>query len=365
MKRLAIALFFCLLLTGCWDQVQLKKLLFVDVVGLDYVKDTKRLQTSYVISSLREASQGGGKASGLFLQSTGENLYDAVNQSNKEFPGVLNTLETRLYLISTQFAKDQPLDYLNTTSQFTSNPLYAYLAVYDGDLTKLLAKKKIKGLTVSDFLVGILDEEKKRGKIPTNKLLRLILGGAEFMNDFALNRFEPYKDGARLAGTALFRDGKYTGINLNDEETQMAFLLDGVNGKYQLLTGSGGENAHTVLVQNSKRKFHLHTNPNGLQEIDVALKMDLKLIENGTGKSNISNQELKKLEKTMEAELTSKSSEVIGILKRANCDYLQLGHEVAAFHPNLYRKMNWREEYPKLKIKPIVNVRILNTGIVE
>ena len=127
MKRVIAALIICLLLTGCWDRVHLKNMLFVDVIGIDYEDDSKQLKVSYVISSLRNATQGGGDPSSLYMGSTGNSLYDAVAKTNKELPGSLSALETRLYIISTRFAKDHPLQYLNTTSQFLSNPFYGYL----------------------------------------------------------------------------------------------------------------------------------------------------------------------------------------------------------------------------------------------
>lgn len=150
---------------------------FVDVIGIDYEGDSKQLQVSYVISSLQNASQGGGNPNNLYVTSKGDNLYDAVANSNKEMPGILSVLETRLFLISTRFAKEQPLNHLNVIGQFIANPLYGYLAVYDGDLLKLLATKKMRDQTLSEYLVSLLDEEKKRGNIPSNKLIHYILGG--------------------------------------------------------------------------------------------------------------------------------------------------------------------------------------------
>lgn len=366
MKRVIAALFFCLLLTGCWDQVELKKLLFVDVIGIDYEGDSKQLQVSYVISSLQNASQGGGNPNNLYVTSKGDNLYDAVANSNKEMPGILSVLETRLFLISTRFAKEQPLNHLNVIGQFIANPLYGYLAVYDGDLLKLLATKKMRDQTLSEYLVSLLDEEKKRGNIPSNKLIHYILGGESFINDFALNRFEPYENGARLAGTSLFRDGKYTGVNLNNEDTLLAYLMEGAEGNNQLIIGNSGENEYTVLVQNTNRDFHISSNDGKLREIEISLKLDLKLIEEGHGvyKKHTVNM-LTELEKGITDDITARASNVIATLQKANCDYLQLGHEVAAYHPKLFKGMNWREEYPKISIKPNVKIKILNTGVLE
>jgi spore germination protein KC len=366
MKRLIASLIICLLLSGCWDEVQLKKMLFVDVIGIDYEGDSKKLKISFLISSLQNANQGGGNPNNLYIGSTGENLYDAVSNINKEIPGVLSVLETRLFLISTEFAKDKPLDYLNISGQFIANPLYGYLAVFDGDISKLLAMKKIHDQTVSEFLVGLLDEERKRGTIPSNKLIKYILGGSGFVNDFALNRFELYGNGARLAGTSLFSKGKYTGINLNNEETQLAFLMDGALGNNQLIIGNADEQKYTVLVQNAKRDFHISTNDNIIHEMEISLKLDLKLVEDGNHEyQKHTNKVLTELEKEIADDISTKASNVITTLQKANCDYLQLGHEVAAYHPKVFGNMNWREQYPKISIKPSVKISILNTGVLE
>ncbi|WNR42734.1 Ger(x)C family spore germination protein [Paenibacillus roseipurpureus] len=367
MKRVIAALIICLLLTGCWDQVQLKKMLFADIIGLDYEGDGKQLKVSFVISSLRNVHQGGGIANNLYLESKGKNIYHAVDNTNKEMPGVLAALETRLFLLSTRFAKDQPLNYLDITSQFRTNPLYGYLAVYDGDLSKLLATKKFKeDLTAADFLVGLLEDEHKRGTIPSNQLLDYILGGGRFLNDFALNRFEPYENGARLAGTALFKDGKYTGVNLNNEDTQLAVLMNGAVGRSQPLVGNIGGKRYTTLVKEVKNDVHIISSDDGLSEINLSLKLDLKLIEDGHKVKKHTNTMLTELEKKITDDLTAKISNMIATLQKANCDIFQLGHEVAAYHPKLFKGKDWwREQYPKINIKPIVRVRILNSGVLD
>ncbi|TCM96259.1 Ger(x)C family germination protein [Paenibacillus sp. BK033] len=365
MKRTMIALLICVFITGCWDQLQLKKLLFVDIIGIDYEGNSKQLKVDYVISALRESNQGAGRPTSLHMEATGSNLYDAVANTNKEIPGTLSVLETRLYLISSRFAKDEPLRHLDIASQFASNPLYAYLAVYDGDLSKLLDQKGMKDQTVSNYLIGLLDDEIRRGKIPSNKLLHYILGGDQFMNDFALNRFEPFKGDARLTGTALFSDGRYTGKNLNNEETQLATLMESPAGKNQLLSGQRNGKSYSVLVQSAKRHFHMVTDADKLREIEIALQLQLKLVEDGSEFKKHTDKMLQEMESAIAADLTTRITKVMAALQQANCDYLQLGHEVAVYHPSLFKYLDWREQYPSLSIKPKVTVKILNTAILE
>lgn len=365
MKRAIIAVILCFALAGCWDQLELKNLHFVDTIGIDYDGGGKQLKVGYVITALREANQGGGKPSSMYVESTGDNLYEAAARSNKGMPGILSVLETRLYLIGTRFAKDRPMQYLNMASQFITNPFYAYLAMYDGDVAKLLATKDFKGKTVSDFLIGLLEDEKERGRIPPNKLLNYILGGNGYVNDFALNRFEAYEDGVRLSGTALFRDGTYTGVNLNDEDTQLAYLLREGAGENQLLAGQWNGKAYSTLLQHASRRYRIRTNSQGIEEIRVTLKLDVKLIEDGVKDRKYTKSDYAELETAIERDLSAKSEGVIKTLQRANCDYLQLGGKVAAYHPQSIKETGWREQYPAVRVKPEVRVTILNNGILE
>ncbi|REE69581.1 Ger(x)C family germination protein [Paenibacillus taihuensis] len=364
MKRGFAALMMCLLLTGCWDQLRLKDQLFVDIVGIDYVGDSKKLKVGYVISSLREASQGGGKPSSVYIEQPGDSLYASVLVANSSIPGSLTVQETRLYLIGTRFAKDEPLKYLDSVGQFVSNPLYASLAVYDGDLSQLLSKKRIKDQTTSDFLTGILASERERGDIPTNKLLRYILGGTDYISDFALNRFVPDQEGARLAGVALFHDGKYTGMNLDIKQTLLSCLMAGTPSRTQAITRKFNGEEYTIRIRNSKNDYHAIYDNKGLREMDISLRLDAKLIESGPYVTHTTSV-LKKIEKQLSEKLTKEAEKIIATMQKANCDYFQLGHELAAYHPNLFKGMNWSEAYPKLTINPKIKVTILNTGVLD
>ncbi|SDX71176.1 Ger(x)C family spore germination protein [Paenibacillus sp. CF384] len=364
MKKVMTALILCLLLTGCWDQDKLKNMLFVDVIGIDYEENSKQLKASFVTSSLENASTGGGKPNNLYLEATGDDLYDAVSHVNKQHPGILSVQQTRLYLISPKFAKDQPLDYLNIAGQFLNNPTYAHLALYDGDISKLL-EKKMNDQTVSDYLVGLIEDENKRGTFPRNKLLQYMFEGNAFINDFALTRYEPYGDGARLAGTSLFREGTYTGINLDAEDTLLAHLMDGAKGKSQLIVGEIGGESYSILVKNAKADYPIIYKDNRIREIEVSLRLDVKLIKDGLKWKKHTSKMLTEMEKKIADDLTPKVAKVMETLQKANCDSLQLGHRVAAYHPKLYAGMNWREVYPTIKMKTIVKIKILNTGILD
>ncbi|WP_346266553.1 Ger(x)C family spore germination C-terminal domain-containing protein [Paenibacillus sacheonensis] len=97
----------------------------------------------------------------------------------------------------------------------------------------------------------------------------------------------------------------------------------------------------------------------------MSLELDLLLLEEGLKVKNGKFDPSRKVENVIAADLTAKSKNVIATLQKTNCDFFQFGQEAAAYHPELYKKMNWREQYPTIKIEPKVKVTILNTGILE
>jgi len=196
-------------------------------------------------------------------------------------------------------------------------------------------------------------------------MLHYILGGTDYVNDFALNRFEPYRDGARLAGVGLFREGVYTGVDLDNDQTLLANLLYGVSGKIQLLVGDGDADRYSALVMHSRRKFKVIATGMAITRIEIHLNLDVKLVEEGVQIQKHANRMLHEVEARIADDLSSKANDLISTLQQADCDYLQIGHELAAYHPKLFHNNDWRKQYTQLLIKPVVKVRIINTGILE
>ncbi|QHT63791.1 hypothetical protein GXP70_07490 [Paenibacillus lycopersici] len=103
----------------------------------------------------------------------------------------------------------------------------------------------------------------------------------------------------------------------------------------------------------------------GIREIAIGLILDVQMVEEEGTMKIPTDLLVAKKEQDIGAQLTQQAVNVMQTLQRANCDYYQLGHTLAAYHPKLYHAMNWRERYPKLDIKPKVAVTIITNGILE
>ncbi|WP_251026671.1 Ger(x)C family spore germination C-terminal domain-containing protein [Bacillus sp. ISL-46] len=48
-------------------------------------------------------------------------------------------------------------------------------------------------------------------------------------------------------------------------------------------------------------------------------------------------------------------------MQKANCDVLGIGRQIKAYHPNIWKSINWLKDFPEMSIEPNFDVQILNS----
>ena len=104
------------------------------------------------------------------------------------------------------------------------------------------------------------------------------------------------------------------------------------------------------LIPQSKRPPKVHINVN----------IDINVIDLGKAYHQLDAKYVNKIEKELGNQLDKKSLETIQIMQKANCDLVGIGERIKAFHPEIWRNLNWEADYPKMNIKPHFKVHILN-----
>jgi hypothetical protein len=72
-----------------------------------------------------------------------------------------------------------------------------------------------------------------------------------------------------------------------------------------------------------------------------------------------------RISKMLSEEMTNSAKQTIRKMQEANCDGLGIGRQLIAFHPTTWKKINWEEEYPKVRFEPNIQVEIVQTGILN
>ena len=113
-------------------------------------------------------------------------------------------------------------------------------------------------------------------------------------------------------------------------------------------------------TQNMKRKMEISVDTSGniTSNIDIDIEIEVTSFP-----QNFKNDlGIKELNKDLSAELTKQAKGIFDILLKANCDVFGIGLKISNTHPDLWKKVNWDEEYKNVQIEPKVNVKIIKTG---
>ncbi|OCT15991.1 hypothetical protein A8709_10250 [Paenibacillus pectinilyticus] len=365
MKQLVCSIFILLIMSGCWDQNRIKDLELVDVVGLDTVGKSNLTKMNLAISSLNEAHQGGGKPGMELITAQGGSVGDAIENIDYRTAGGLSFNQSRLYILSKSFAAKEPTEDMEIFGRVASCPLTSSVVVYDGEVTDLLAMKKKEGKTIANYLVVLLRHAESLHNTPKETLLRFIVGKADPYGDLALPLIKMNGDNIQLSGAALFREGKYSGIDLSPNLTKLSMLLKGENGTgVSLIIESGGD-TYELWVKKASKDLHVKSSDNKVN--DIILPLHIQAVLTDAGKNNkakaLSQSKIDDLERMLSEEINKQALQAIKTLQKANCDYLELAREIHAFHYKEWKQMNWREDYPEMNIRPEVKLQILNSGV--
>ncbi|MDR6550624.1 Ger(x)C family spore germination protein [Paenibacillus qinlingensis] len=363
MRKIAGSLLLLVILCGCWDQTSIQDLQMIDVIGLDKAEQSDNKKMSIAISSLHEAHQGGGKPSMQLMTGEGKSVSTAIEHLDSKIAGGITFNQSRLYIFSKSFAKEKPDEELKVLGRIPNSPLNASVAVFDGDVSELLAKQRIAGKTVANFLVVLLKEAQKLNYSPTVTLFRFILEKQDPYVDAILPLLKMQDDDVQLDGSALFRDGSYSGIDLSATQTKLALLLKESKGTSVFFITEINNQTYQIWIKKAKRKLVVKTNDNKISEIILPLEMQVFLTDSGKSNKALSETKLDSIEKMLTEEINKQATQTIQLLQKANCDYLGLGRDIHGYHYKEWSQMNWRDVYPNLKIRPEVEVRILNSGV--
>ena len=351
------------MLSGYWDQQNFKNLQMIDVIGFDKANRSEDMKLSLAISSLSEAHQGGGKPEMELTTTQGSSLADAIETADFRAPGTLAFNQARMYIISKSFASDNPIEKMKILGQVATCPLTSSVVVYDGEVSKLLTKKELKKKTSANYLTNLIKEAEFIHFIPKETLLRFLFAKKDPYVDVALPLIQSKGDNIQLNGSALFRAGRYSGVDLSPTLTKIVLLMKGVAGSgIHLIVDLNGA-TYDVLVKKARKKIVVNAKDNKVTEIMLPLKIQAQILDTHTNNNPLTQTKLNKLEKKLTNEINFQALQAIQTLQKANCDYLGFARELHAYHHEEWSKMNWRKEYPRLKIRPEVKLQILNSGV--
>ncbi|MFD1453735.1 Ger(x)C family spore germination protein [Oceanobacillus sojae] len=330
-----------LILSGCWDSLEIENRAFVSGVAIDPVKDNGdknlKMMTQVVIPnglvSLPNNSSGGEK-SFRNVSSIGKTIFEVKSSIEEKEDGDLDNSHIEIVIISDELVKSEYkisdiIDVFMRESRMNRDII---LAVANGSSEELLNIDPENVKLPSQYITELIKSNYKLADLEpetAGDMQYFFIKNKSFYLPYLENT--PSTTGIQLGGVAVFEgeNGKMVGILKGDEITGLALTRPSFSET--LIVDHNGQKASFTIPDGRTEIKLLNSDPENLHfQFDVFLTGEL--VEASQGLDFIKEENIENLKKKFRLEAEKVMSKTISKLQN---DY---GVDILEFHEFLFRK---------------------------
>ncbi|HZJ76694.1 MAG TPA: Ger(x)C family spore germination protein [Oscillospiraceae bacterium] len=370
-KTIVFMLIISLLLTGCWDKIEIEERAHVSAVGVDkYTADFENEDEgdSYVFT-FSFPEHKAETSEDIIVSSVGKTLYSVsriiADRSNKEFfPGHLRTI-----VIEADIAKDpkafrQILDGIEN-DRFLSRRVV--LALTEGSAAEVIRVVPAMENKIGEFISELFRR--------TDRISRIVGGSAgDIFNDLyesgntIIPKIMPGESDVKVAGAGIIKDHKFIGW-LGEVETALLVIL---KGETKCLCGMSIEHkGHNIPVSLApkKPKLKLIEDEENIKILmEVEMEGDIRQTYFEASEDMLKTGVVSKIEDAIIEMINQKAQDTVDkIQNEFQTDVLDINKYLRRFHYKLWNEVeeDWQEIFPNIDIEVSIDIKIRRIGLVR
>ena len=371
----AAAILLCvLLLTGCWDKIEIEDRLFVLSIGVDSVKveeqqaSEDKYTLSFVSPVVDQIKEGPGPAFRTY-KTVDNSIIMSLSQllerfSKKQFFG-----HTRNIFFGEDVLKDEKLlkEILDGISRYHEfhNSMYAYIV--PGRAEEVFKVKPMYDKLLAPYIAGIIENSDYTSKVIKLTLLEMAIMLENQKGGLVIPRINPGKEEVKISGAGVLKDYKLIGY-LDDQETSVYnWLTDKAKGGDIAVEYKG---ISTVFRHfDFDRKIELSKVENGNIYLNYIMETEGSIEEFMIGKEILDNVLLKEISREVEKRIENEGEKLIKKFQQEfKADLIGARDYLSKYQPKLYKTIE--KDYEKFFIDSIVievtaNVSIRRVGLIK
>lgn len=401
MSNRAVAIVLCLfqmlLLSGCWDQIQIEERGFVVGVAIDEPR-TKEVQkkaekeaprkpkgpqrylftqqrvvpASMAIGSQRGSSQGTKRKAFYNIASEADSLFEASREIAARSSQAPFYQHLKVVVVSEQLAKS-PIAFANSIDFFLRDPDFrrtSKILISKGEAKKILdmtpPTEKLPALYLHSLSENIPLNARMLPEVTLGDIHRHLIN----RSGFVIPRVTPAKNEVKLAGTAVFTPSNQLAGFLGEEETEgLNFLTGELKGG--LLKAKVDENL--ILLNIHTATLRIDADVHDPQQLAFTFNILCEgVIPESIGSVNFMNDaQLHRLQHAFAQEIIRLSQDTINkVQTQMKVDVLHLDSYLNQHHHALWNtiKQDWHSGqrlFEKSKLSVQARVMIRNIGEVN
>ncbi len=371
-----LSLLSLLLLTGCWDQVELTERGFVMAVAIDLNKEGKVELTTQIYKPLQVSTSGSIQPTDAYFNL--KNVQDSVFEAVRDIPTLLGRRaqwsHQRIVLISDAYVQKRGLrDVLDFFNRDHEPRMSSNLFVTEGKASAFLEEKPLVESTTGQQLKRIQEAAAQySGKTMKMNLLDMNL----MLRNKTGHAVAPYiglmqADDAPFAvkGVVLLDDGKMVGA-LSPNRTEYLLML---MNKYHYAIiqtpcggtdelNAGGLNNSIEVVQSQAKLASDYAA--GVLHATVTVNITGSLAEAHCADVTTAEKEARFIVETEDRVQTNLEA-VVQELQTKKLDVLGFGDQVYRSNPSLWKSLesDWGEHFQRARFTYDVKLTLLDTGM--
>nr|WP_275695482.1 Ger(x)C family spore germination protein [Fredinandcohnia sp. SECRCQ15] len=375
---LIICVIIIILLTGCWNRVEVNDIAIVTAIGIDLTEDDKLLLSIQVAIPVKlgptSGSQGGSSNSTFVVSETGDTISEAYRNIQGKISRNIFFSQSRVLLIGEDMAKKGISNIIDFHSRYNEPRINSFIMFTKGQASELINNMpQLESISA--------EETKELAKIGAGLSVYI----RDFMNMLLTDGKEPVapqfsltpleentknksREGQEINGAAVFKGDKLVGW-LDKTETRGLLWI-----RNEIETGvitinipedqGGGNISFEIIRVDSKIKPKLQ---NGEINLSVDVTSELSIMENDSKLNVDQTQVLDELEKYVENEIKDRIQLVVDIAqKEYQSDIFGFGQAVYKKYPkewNVALKNNWDQTFEQLEVNITPKVFIRRIGL--
>lgn len=389
-RTIAIALTLCcvMLLTGCWDALELNRRAIVAGIGIDHAPEAEGqylVSFQVIIADEISGKTGRGATPTSIYSGTGHTISEAIRNASRKVPRLISTAHARLIIISESVARQgisEIMDFLDRDSDIR---LTADVLITKGDIraadvaASLTPIGKITAYSISQKAELTAQQSGTSFLIQIDDILRdlLIPGGGPVINSVepvgnlkeagkksSLENVE--SPGVVLIGDlTIFKDDKLVNWLTPDESRGMVWIRNKMK-KTALVIESDDETGDIAVdVNRSKTALKAQLNDPYHPVIQVNVSVQLSVREVGAEIDLRNPEVLHQIEQKINEVIARDLRAVVQKAQSAKSDVFRFGDVVQRQSPRVWNKIEdrWEDLFPQLEVEYKVNSVIRGTEL--
>lgn len=388
-KKILPLILVCIILSGCWDKVEIDRKSLVSIVGVDAgeqigkEKELKNLKSDEPFSAIelkklhitfgtpdisKLGPDKGGTAEDIYIDSDGYSMENSISKASIKSSRNIKFSHVKLLILGSELLYHEDtlkevVDYLQRQPALNRMMM---VIIAKGKVEDYIKYKPQMEKNIENYITGLMENSAINNTmlpVTLNEFITLLTqNGNAILPCMSIDKD---KNEIKISGVGIIKDYNLKGYLTDIETSDLEILRGKLTGGNKVIFKDG--HPIDVVIDDVERKMKMK-NINGKLTFNIDINLEGEIKGYYTGKTLNSKDALSYIEKSFDKSLKEECDQVVKITqKEFEVDPIGMRDYVEKYHPKIWneKKDNWPETYKNSIVNVEVHTKIRRIGVVK